>query len=150
MKRLNNKGFSAKEFGIVVIGIFVAVMGIMPIVFKMIEETRNTAVTDSVKAFKQQINMRIFNQVNSGINVENGCYIITDEGDLCLDGKDDGCDTGSLDIEMDGLKPSGGYVSIKEYQVKGIYNVFIDNKYVNEKNSEYYVSENPDKKIVCE
>lgn len=146
MKGLNNKGFSAREFSIVVIGIFVVVIGIMPIVFRMIEKTRNNVVTESIDVFKQQINMQIINKVNSGENVENGCYIINGAGNLYLKGK---IGSGDLDIEMDGLKPSGGYVSIEAHQIKGIYNIFIDNKYVNEKSSKYYVSKKPDKKMVC-
>lgn len=150
MRNLGNKGFSSKEFLIVVVGFVIVVVGIMPIVFNMIEKTRQGVVTDSVTLFKEQVDRRIFDQISEGNEVLDGCYIVMDDGNLCLEEVDGVCNNGNLLIDLDGMRPDGGEVNIKDNKVRGVYNIFIDNKYVNEKDDKLYVSSSPDKKIVCE
>lgn len=149
MKKLNNKGFSSKEFMIVVVGIIVVIAGIMPIVFSMIEKTRNGAVIDSAEMFVYQTERGIFNQIAEGNAVVDGCYYVTESGNLCLDMENGVCTGEELIIDLDGLRPEGGALSIHNNKVSGIYNLFIDNKYVNQKDNKYYVDLELDRKKIC-
>lgn len=151
MKMLSNKGFSAKEFFLVFIVIAILSLGIFPVVFRVIESSRNSIVTDSVIIFRRQVNKEILLYVSDGNEILDGCYVITNDGNLCLGNtKHDGfCVDDALTIDINGVKPEGGVVDITENRVNNIYNIFIDNKYVNIRDNEYYISNNPEAEIVC-
>ncbi len=150
MKKLGSRGFSSKEFLIVMVGIAVALIGIMPIIFRMLEKTRNDAIMDSVTEFMREVDLKIFGYTNDGNEVADGCYKVMANGDLCLKIVDGTCKEGKLDVELDGLKPGDGFVSIVDNRVINIYNIFIGNKYVNEKHEKLYISNFPNKKLICE
>ena len=56
----------------------------------------------------------------------------------------------ALKIDIDGLKPTGGYVGIKSCKINDIHDICIDNMFVNIEDDEYVISKFPDKKFVCE
>lgn len=150
--KLNNKGFSSKEYFLVFFAIAVVVFGTMPIIFRVIDKSRDDAVTDSVMVFRQEVNKEIVAYVNDGNEMFDGCYLITKDGNLCLGrtSRDGKCIDKALKIDVSGLKPDGGSLDIKSNKVINIYNILIDNKYVNLKNEEYYISDKPEVELVCE
>lgn len=151
MFKLNNKGFSGKEFFLVFVAVAVIIMGIMPIIFRVIDKSKYTQVTDSVMVFRNEVNKEIISYVNGGNEVNDGCYIITKDGNLCIgDTNKDGECSKSLIIDITGLKPDGGSVNIKENKVSNLYNILIDNKYVNFEDDQYYISDKPNMKMICE
>lgn len=148
--KLNNKGFSYKEFFAVIVIVAILIMAIVPAMLTFMQHSKDSAVTDSVIVFRKQVDREILSYINGGNDIADGCYFVTNHGDICLGKyKNDKCDSELLKIDIDGLKPNGGYVDIEASKISVIHNVFIDNKYVNEKDDEYYITQEPIEAIVC-
>lgn len=149
---MNNKGFSSKEYFLVFLIVGVIMIGVLPIIFRVIDKSRDDVVTDNVMIFENEVNKEIISYINGGNEVNDGCYKITSDGNLCLGNVDDSgsCIDDALIIDVSGVKPDGGSIGIKSNKVTSIYNIMIDNKYVNLDNDEYYISDTPNNKIICE
>ena len=148
---MSNKGFSSKEYLLVIIAVFIVVLGVLPIIFRVIDKSRENVVTDNVMIFRQEINKEILSYINGGNEILDGCYIVTSDGNICLGETSDSgvCKDETLVIDISGMKPDGGSVSIQNNEVSSIYNIMIDNRYVNCKDNEYYISDKPEVEIVC-
>ena len=149
--RLNNRGFSYKEFFAVIVIMVILIMAIVPAMLTFIQHSKDDVLTDSVIIFRKQVELEILSYINSGNDVADGCYFVTEKGDVCLGNyKDNKCDADSLKVDIDGLKPAGGYVGIKSSKINDIHDIYIDNMFVNVEDDEYVISRFPDRKSVCE
>lgn len=149
--RLNNRGFSYKEFFAVIVIMVILIMAIVPAMLTFIQHSKDDVLTDSVIIFRKQVELEILSYINGGNDVADGCYFVTENGDVCLGKyKDNKCDADSLKVDIDGLKPAGGYVGIKSSKINDIHDIYIDNMFVNVEDDEYVISRFPDRKFVCE
>ena len=149
--RLNNRGFSYKEFFAVIVIMVILIMAIVPAMLAFIQHSKDDVLTDSVIIFRKQVELEILSYINGGNDVADGCYFVTEKGDVCLGNyKDNKCDAESLKVDVDGLKPTGGYLGIKSCKINDIHDICIDNMFVNIEDDEYVISRFPDKKFVCE
>ncbi len=148
--RLNNRGFSYKEFFAVIVIMVILIMAIVPAMLTFMQHSKDNVVKDSVIVFRKQVDREILSYVNGGNDIADGCYFVTYEGNVCL-GKyeDNKCESESLKIDIDGLKPNGGSIDITSSKISIIHNIIIDNKYVNEKDSEYYITKEPIEQSFC-
>ena len=146
----NNKGFGSKETFLVFIVVCMLIVVIVPFVLGYINNSKKSVVTDSIIVFRKQVDREILSYINGGENIHDGCYFVTSDCDICL-GKYEKkkCSEGSLKIDIEGLKPSGGSIDIVSSKVSDIHNLLIDNRYVNEKNSEYYITLEPEIQTFC-
>lgn len=150
---MNNRGFSSKEYFLVFIVVAIIMFGVLPIIFRVTDKSRSDVVTDNVMIFESEVNKEILSYINGGNEVHDGCYGITNDGNLCLGNIDNEgkCIDEALIIDVSGVKPDGGSIGIKSNKVTSIYNIMIDNKYVNlDNDDEYYISDTPNNKIICE
>lgn len=148
--KMNNKGFGSKETFLVFIVVCMILVVIVPFILGYIQNSKTSAVTDSVIVFRKQVDREILSYINGGNDIADGCYFVTYDGNICL-GKyeDKKCNEEYLKIDIEGLKPNGGAVDIKSSKVIDIHNITIDNKYVNAKDDEYYITLEPEIQSFC-
>ena len=150
---LNKNGFSSKEFiaVIVIIGMFVCVM--VPMLLNAISGSDIRVMTNNVITFRSEVDREILSYVNGGEYINDGCYYVTRDGNICLgsyDGTLDNCLGEELEIMLDGLKPKGGYIDIVSSTVSDIHNIEISNLFVNiNSDDEYYATYEPKTVAVC-
>lgn len=148
--KLDNKGFGSKEYFMAIIIVCMIIAVIVPSILKYIRNAMNSTITNSVIIFRKQINREIIDYENAGNYVADGCYHVMKNGSICLEEyNDDKCSGEVLKIEGKGLRPNGGLVEIKTSKVSDIYNININNKYVNGQEDEYSITLKPVKKCKC-
>lgn len=151
--KLNRSGFSSKEFiaVIVVVGLFIVVM--VPMLLNAISGSDTKVMMNNVITFRTEVNREILSYINGGEYIDDGCYYITIDGDVCLgeyDSSTGKCFDQSLEIMLDGEKPSGGSLDIISSAVSDIHNIKMSNLFVNvNKKDEYYVTSEPKTTGVC-
>ncbi len=147
---INNKGFSFKELFMVIIAICVVIFGIMPFIFKSFDSAKDTSITNSIDVFREEVEKVLFDYtMHDGIDIVDGCYELINDGDICLEMSGEEC-SNVLEVTIEGVTPKSGSIDIKDNHLVNVYNIFIENKYVNFDGEEYLVTDKPKSNLVCE
>ena len=108
---------------------------------------------NNVIVFRSEIDRTILSYINGGEDIPDGCYYITNKGDICLgkyDSDYDMCSSELLEIKLKGEKPRAGTIDIVSYKVSDIHNIRMENFFINLNGSKkYYVSDEPQAQVFC-
>lgn len=153
--KLNEKGFTLIELLAVITIMAILLLVGIPAISSTIFKSRKNTVETSVKSYANEVNKEILSHEIANSVVEDGTYSIMKNGNICLatyDPGSDSCPGQILEVQMEGSLPEGGQVEIFNKKVVAVYNVVINNFYVNsENNSSYVASTEPEevKKTLC-
>lgn len=156
MKKINAKGFTLIELLAVI-----TIMGILlfvgiPLVSRIIFNSRKDTSEVSVKSYTNEVNKEIKSQEIDNNIIDDGKYSIMKNGNLCLsteyDKESDTCYVDVLEVDMEGSTPEGGEIEIINHKVAGVYNVEINKFYVNSEEDNYIASSDPviPKNTICQ
>ena len=151
--KLNNHGVGSKEMFLVILIICMILVAIVPTIINAVENSNNEVLMNNVITFRSQVDRTILDYINGGEDIADGCYHITQDGNICFGEYDSDagiCHAETLVIELEGEKPKSGTIDIASYKVSNIHNIRMHNLFVNIDNSkEYYISEEPQAQVVC-
>lgn len=146
-------GCGSKEAITVIIIICMILVVMVPSILNLIEFSDKKVLINNVVTFRSEVDKMLLQYTNGGDEVENGCYYITHEGNVCLsdyDTSSDACSSDILKIDLDGLKPFAGTIDIYENHVSDLHNISMDNFYINiDDTARYYISEDPAAQLFC-
>lgn len=150
---LNNHGVGSKEMFLVILIICMILVAMVPTIINAVEYSNEEVLMNSVITFRSEVDKTILSYINGGEDIPDGCYYITQSGDVCLgeyDSDHDICASDSLEIELKGGKPKSGTIDVASYKVSDIHNIRLENFFINLNSSkEYYVSDEPQAQVFC-
>ena len=146
-------GCGSKEALTVLIIICMILVVMVPSILNLIEFSGKKVLINNVITFRSEVDKSLLSYTNGGDDVENGCYYITVDGNICLsdyDSNGDVCYSDVLKIDLDGEKPFSGAIDISGNRVTDIHNIRVDNFFVNvDDTARYYISEEPAAQTFC-
>ena len=128
---MKSKGFTLIELLAVIVILAIIALIATPIVLDIISDTKESARLRSAEFYLDAIEKQIALAPLNNIVIESGEYVITSDGEVCLDAaKEDKCVGKLLKLEVNGEKPEKGVVTISKGQITEI-NLYYDGKLVN-------------------
>ena len=146
-------GCGSKEMITVIIIICMILVVMVPSILNLIEFSDKKVLINNVITFRNEVDKSLLQYTNGGDSVENGCYYVTYDGNICLsdyDSSGDVCSGDTLKIDLEGEKPFSGVIDISENKVTDIHNIRVDHFFVNvDDTARYYISDEPVAQLFC-
>ena len=136
------KGFTLIELLAVIVILAIIALIATPIVLNIINETKESANLRSAEMYLDGVEQSIARSMLKNKYIEDGTYNILDDGNICLEkyelendkyvckDNDGVLNNNELIVEVDGEKPSGGNIDIKNGNIENILIELNDNKMV--------------------
>jgi type IV pilus assembly protein PilA len=116
------KGFTLIELLAVIVILAIIAIIAVPIVLNIIKDTKQSATLRSADFYLDGVKNSIAVATLKNINIPDGTYNLKD-GDICLNID---C-TNKLDVEVDGERPTSGYIKIEKGNITSV-QIIISNK----------------------
>ena len=147
------KGFTLIELlAVIVILAIIAVIAV-PIVLNIIDETKDNASLRSADFYLDAVEFSIAQSTLNNTSIKDGTYSIMNDGNICLGtltagkciGKDnrENHEDDILKVEVNGEKPSGGSITIKNGNISDLSIVLNEKTIVKNEKNELEIQEVP-------
>jgi prepilin-type N-terminal cleavage/methylation domain-containing protein len=112
------KGFTLIELLAVIVILAIIALIATPIVLNIINDTKESATLRSANFYLDAVEYAISTSILKGNLIEDGTYDILENGNICI-GKfeNDVCKGEILEIKVNGQKPNGDKITIKDGQI---------------------------------
>ena len=125
------KGFTLIELLAVIVILAIIALIATPIILNIISNVKDTAILRSSESYVSAINNAIIEWQLDDKVISDGTYNIMYNGNICLGTYSDNiCDGEILEVEVNGVIPTGGLITIKNNKVKSITGLILDLKIV--------------------
>ena len=117
--KVNSKGFTLIELLAVIVILAILALIAVPIVLNIINDAKQTSEQRSVKSYIYAVSLALENNtiIDDPFQVLEGVYSITNDGNICIEEIDNNTCNKFLEIDVNGLKPTGGSIQIKENKI---------------------------------
>ncbi len=137
------KGFTLIELLAVIVILAIIALIATPIVLNIINDARESSTLRSADFYLDAVEYTIADATLNKGGIKNGTYRVIEDGNICIGTLSNKvCDGKVLEVEVNGKKPTGGYIKIENGKIKDI-SINLDNKVVikNEKGELKYEEE---------
>ena len=124
------KGFTLIELLAVIIVLAIIALIATPIILNIIDSSRESSNSISINNYIKAIENSIALKEMHNEIILDGTYEITLDGNICLSEYKDSFCSDILKIEIDGTRPTSGYIKIKGKRVDNFYDVKFQDFYV--------------------
>ena len=132
----NKKGFTLIELLAVIVILAIIALIATPIVLNIIKESKDSATIRSANFYMDSVENSLAANMLDGSKIEDGHYIIMENGDLCLElNKDKTCKRGLIKVEVSGKIPEKGNIIIIGSKLEKV-DLLVDNKEIFKYNGE--------------
>ena len=136
------KGFTLIELLAVIVILAIIALIATPIVLDIIEDSKNSSIKRSVELYLDGVEQAIAKSELNDIKIDDGVYYVTEDGNLCIDELTTCPESKTILVDVNGLKPKSGMISIKNAEIKLYRNLkFNDNTYITKGTSDFLVTE---------
>ena len=112
------KGFTLIELLAVIVILAIIALIATPIVLNIINDTKQSATLRSADFYLDAVNYAISTSILNGTTIEDGTYSITEDGNICIGTLEDKvCKGEILEVKVNGKKPNGDKITIKDGQI---------------------------------
>ena len=126
----SKSGFTLIELLAVIVILAIIAIIATPIVLDIINDSKESARLRSAEFYLDAVEKQIALAPLNNTVIESGVYVITSDGEVCLDAaKEDKCVGKTLKLEVNGEKPDKGVVTISKGQITEI-NLYYDGNLV--------------------
>ena len=137
------KGFTLIELLAVIVILAIIALIATPIVLNIINDAKESTLLRSANFYIDSVEYSIAKRVLNGKSIGDGTYNIMQDGNICLETLVDNTCTGDiLKVEVDGEKPKGDKITIKDGQIVSHVIKFGDSSFAND--SEIDINDNVD------
>ena len=112
------KGFTLIELLAVIVILAIIALIATPIVLDIIEDSKNSSIKRSVELYLDGVEQAIAKSELNDIKIDDGVYYVTEDGNLCIDGLTTCPESKTILVDVNGLKPKSGMISIKNAEIK--------------------------------
>ena len=113
------KGFTLVELLAVIVILAIVSLITVPVINNTINSSKNETYEMSVKNYAKSVETALYRNDLTSSTIANGTYQIKSNGDICLD---ETC-TNTLEVDIDGERPTGGTIQIQNNKVISIPNL---------------------------
>ena len=116
---MKNKGFTLIELLAVIVILAIIALIATPIVLNIINDSKESSGLRSGEMYLKGAETSIATSTLNNKKITDGTYNIIQDGNICLEYKDDRC-TDELKVEINGKTPTSGTITITNGKIKDI------------------------------
>ena len=112
------RGFTLIELLAVIVILAIIALIATPIVLNIINDTKESAILRSADFYIDAVEYLLAKRVLDGKSINDGTYNIMESGNICIGTLEDNtCNGEILEVEVDGERPNGDKITIKDGQI---------------------------------